>query len=224
MEALDQRVNTLLVEVETAQAIAARRPQFEADVQELSIQLDELKQILPDEKETAEIVRRVEQLAVESDLSIRSFTPQATVAYEFYEDWPIRMSLEGSYNNLGLFSKGWPTSSALSTSIILKSKPSPIRIQTEPSQQLVRPLRLFFWNKEPRARIMHKFFTVAPETIRPDCVALARAPRRTVQYACGARPASGCPRAPGQDGIFDASLQKPIHNPGSLESDNKNLQ
>ena len=143
MEALDQRVNTLLVEVETAQAIAARRPQFEADVQELSIQLDELKQILPDEKETAEIVRRVEQLAVESDLSIRSFTPQATVAYEFYEDWPIRMSLEGSYN------KGWPTSSALSTSIILKSKPSPIRIQTEPSQQLVRPLRLFFWNKEP---------------------------------------------------------------------------
>ena len=27
-------------------------------------------------------------------------------------------------------------------------------------------------------------------------------------------------RAPGQDGIFDASLQKPIHNPGSLESDN----
>ena len=103
MEALDQRVNTLLVEVETAQAIAARRPQFEADVQKLSGQLDELKKVLPDEKETAEIVRRVEQLAVESDLSIRSFTPQATVAYEFYEDWPIRMSLEGSYNNLGLF-------------------------------------------------------------------------------------------------------------------------
>ena len=103
MEALDQRVNTLLAEVETAQAIAARRPQFEADVQELSGQLDELKKVLPDEKETAEIVRRVEQLAVESDLSIRSFTPQATVAYEFYEDWPIRMSLEGSYNNLGLF-------------------------------------------------------------------------------------------------------------------------
>ena len=103
MEALDQRVNELLAEVETAQAIAARRPQFEADVQELSSQLDELKKILPDEKETAEIVRRVEQLAVESDLSIRSFTPQATVAYEFYEDWPIRMSLEGSYNNLGLF-------------------------------------------------------------------------------------------------------------------------
>ncbi len=103
MEGLDRRVSELTAEVETARAVTARLPQFEADVRELQSQLDELKQVLPDEKETAEIVRRVEQLAVESDLSIRSFTPQATVAYEFYEDWPIRMSLEGSYNNLGLF-------------------------------------------------------------------------------------------------------------------------
>jgi len=102
-EAMAQRVSELTAEVETARAVTARLPQFKADVQELSIELDELKKVLPDEKETAEIVRRVEQLAVESDLSIRSFTPQATVAYEFYEDWPIRMSLEGSYNNLGLF-------------------------------------------------------------------------------------------------------------------------
>ena len=103
MEGLGQRVSELTAEVETARAVTARLPQFEADVKELQSQLDELKQVLPNEKETAEIVRRVEQLAVESDLSIRSFTPQATVAYEFYEDWPIRMSLEGSYNNLGLF-------------------------------------------------------------------------------------------------------------------------
>ena len=103
MAALDQRISALTTEVETARAITARLPQFEADVKELQAQLDTLQQVLPDEKETAEIVRRVEQLAVESDLSIRSFTPQATVSYEFYEDWPIRMSLEGSYNNLGLF-------------------------------------------------------------------------------------------------------------------------
>ena len=103
MDSLDQKRSELTAEVETARAVTARLPQFKADVKELQIQLDELKQILPDEKETAEIVRRVEQLAVDSDLSIRSFTPQATVAYEFYEDWPIRMSLEGSYNNLGLF-------------------------------------------------------------------------------------------------------------------------
>ena len=47
---------------------------------------------------------------------------------------------------------------------------------------------------------MHKFSTVPPKTIRPDRVALALAPRRTVLYACGA-----LGRAPGQDGVFGAS-------------------
>ncbi len=90
-------------EVEAGRTVADRLPQFELEVGELESQLDELNQVLPDEKETAEIVRRIEELAVESDLSIRSFTPQATEQHEFYQDWPIRMSLEGSYNNLGLF-------------------------------------------------------------------------------------------------------------------------
>ncbi len=100
---LRERTVQLTDEVEAGRAVADRLPQFELEVGELESQLDELKQVLPDEKETAEIVRRVEELAVESDLSIRSFTPQATEQHEFYQDWPIRMSLEGSYNNLGLF-------------------------------------------------------------------------------------------------------------------------
>ncbi len=69
------------------------------------------------------------------------------------------------------------------------------------------------------ARIMHKFFTAAPKpsalTALPDPQAgTPQAPRRAVQHVCGARPASGCPRAPSQEGVFDASLQKPMHNPG----------
>ena len=49
---------------------------------------------------------------------------------------------------------------------------------------------------------------------RPTCVALGRPPQRTVQYVCGGRPASGCPRAPCQVGAFVASLQEPMHNRG----------
>jgi len=47
---------------------------------------------------------------------------------------------------------------------------------------------------------MHRFSTVPPKTIRPDRVALALAPRRTVQYACGA-----FGRAPCQVGPFVTS-------------------
>jgi len=59
------------------------------------------------------------------------------------------------------------------------------------------------------ARIMHRFFTVAPKPSVLTALPLTRAPRRAVQHAC-----SALGRAPGQDGVFDASLQKPIHNPG----------
>ena len=62
---------------------------------------------------------------------------------------------------------------------------------------------------------MHKFFTVAP---KPSALtALRSLLLLDVPYSTPAVPFG---RAPGQDGIFDASLQKPIHNPGSLESDN----
>ena len=59
------------------------------------------------------------------------------------------------------------------------------------------------------ARIIHKFSTVAPKPSALTALPLARAPRRAVQHACGF-----LGRAPGQDGVFDASIQKPVHNPG----------
>ncbi len=71
---------------------------------------------------------------------------------------------------------------------------------------------------------MHKFFTVAP---KPSALtALRSLGLLDVPYSTPAvtDPQAGAPARLVQDGIFDASLQKPIHNPGSLESDNKNLQ
>ncbi len=47
MDSLDQRVSELTAEVETARAVTARLPQFKVDVQELSIELDELKRFCP---------------------------------------------------------------------------------------------------------------------------------------------------------------------------------
>ncbi len=63
---------------------------------------------------------------------------------------------------------------------------------------------------------MHKFFTVAPKPSALTALPLAQAPRRAVQHACGA-----LGRAPGQDGVFDASLQKPMHNPGWYDPTNR---
>ncbi len=90
-------------EIETAQVTAARLPQFQEEVARQEQALEEKREKLPDEKETAEIVRQIQQLAEDSNLELKSFTPQSTIRYDFYEDWPIQMSIEGSYRNLGLF-------------------------------------------------------------------------------------------------------------------------
>jgi type IV pilus assembly protein PilO len=65
--------------------------------------LPELKRILPPEKEMPDLMRRVQYLAAQSSLAIRDFTPAAVAQREFYMEVPVRLSLDGTYHNLGAF-------------------------------------------------------------------------------------------------------------------------
>ena len=48
-------------------------------------------------------MRKVQSLAAQSNLLIKTFTPGAAVKKEFYQEWPINVEVEGTYHNLGLF-------------------------------------------------------------------------------------------------------------------------
>ena len=51
-----------------------------------------------------DLLRRVQTLATQSNLTIRGFTPAADRdASEMHAEWPIGLELEGNYHNLGLF-------------------------------------------------------------------------------------------------------------------------
>ena len=82
---------------------ARQLPEFQARVAELKRQVDGLRPILPEEKDAAELLRRVNTLARESNLTIRSFKPQAITTRELHAEWPISLELEGTYHNLGMF-------------------------------------------------------------------------------------------------------------------------
>lgn len=100
---LQTKVENLEVQVQKGRLIEERLPEFKQQVRDQEERLNALRRVLPEEKETPEIVRRVEQLATESRLRIKSFTPKKTVRRDFYEDWPILISLEGNYDSLGVF-------------------------------------------------------------------------------------------------------------------------
>jgi type IV pilus assembly protein PilO len=103
LESVKQEIGRLEKESATASDLQLRLNNVETEVSKQRQLLGELEQVLPGQAETAEIIRQIHALAVESQLHIRSFAPGNTTSREVYEEWPILISLEGNYDNLGRF-------------------------------------------------------------------------------------------------------------------------
>ena len=94
---------TLRGEIDRGLATARRLPEFRREVADLQFQLDRLRVVLPAERDVADLLRRVQTTATQSNLTILGFTPQAVVTRELHAEWPIGLQLEGTYHNLGAF-------------------------------------------------------------------------------------------------------------------------
>ncbi len=76
---------------------------FQAEVDDLNNRLEALSSVLPEQQEVAGLLRRLQTFAVQSNLTLRAFRPQAAVTQEMHSEWPIRLQLDGTYHNLGMF-------------------------------------------------------------------------------------------------------------------------
>ena len=65
--------------------------------------MENLRTVLPEQRDVANLLRQVQDLAIRSNLTIQGFTPQAVAPRELHEEWPIRLQFEGTYHNLGMF-------------------------------------------------------------------------------------------------------------------------
>jgi type IV pilus assembly protein PilO len=99
-----RKLDALQADIQKGHVIERRLPQFRAEVAQLEARLDTLKNVLPEEKDMADLLRRLQMLAVRSNLTIRHFKPSPTmVVKELHAEVPIALEFDGSYNNLGLF-------------------------------------------------------------------------------------------------------------------------
>jgi type IV pilus assembly protein PilO len=103
LDAQRKKLAALRVDISQGMTIAQQLPQFRAQVADLETRLDGLKAILPDEKDFADLLRSLQTLAVQSNLTIRVFKPAPVVTKELHAEWPINIELDGTYHNLGLF-------------------------------------------------------------------------------------------------------------------------
>jgi type IV pilus assembly protein PilO len=82
---------------------ARQLPEFEKEVKDLEGRLDSLRAVLPEEKDAADLLRRMQTMATQSNLVIKSFKPAPVITRELHAEWPINLQLEGTYHNLALF-------------------------------------------------------------------------------------------------------------------------
>lgn len=82
---------------------AKKLPEFRAEVGDLEGRLANLKAILPEEKDAADLLNRMQAVAAQSNMTIKGFKPAPTVMKQLHAEWPIALELEGTYHNLATF-------------------------------------------------------------------------------------------------------------------------
>jgi len=98
-----KKLDGMLAEAAKANATARQLKGFQSQVAELTARLDNLRAVLPEEKDVGDLLRRLQTLATQSNLTIRGFKPAPIVQKQTHAEWPIQLELDGTYHNLGLF-------------------------------------------------------------------------------------------------------------------------
>lgn len=121
-------LEALQSDIRNLEVTANKLQEFQREVALREAKLEMLKRILPADKETPELMKKVQDLATQSNLSVKKFNPGATVnrefpiegvpspkpgapppkpgqgqAAEYYQEWPINVDVTGTYHNLGTF-------------------------------------------------------------------------------------------------------------------------
>jgi type IV pilus assembly protein PilO len=97
------KLTALRAEIDKGMRTARQLPAFQAEVTDLERRLESLQAVLPEQKDVADILRRVQGLATQSSLTIQRFTPQAPKQQPLYAELPFKIVAEGRYHDLGAF-------------------------------------------------------------------------------------------------------------------------
>lgn len=92
----EQQVELLRVKKRQLDAI-------EAELVTLTASLSELETIIPQKKETSDILRNIQQMAFDQQLDLVRFAEDRETARDFYTEWPIPIVVNGTYHNLAQF-------------------------------------------------------------------------------------------------------------------------
>jgi type IV pilus assembly protein PilO len=103
MAARKSQLVSLKADITKGLTTAKKLPEFRSQVGDLEARLESLRAVLPEEKDAADLLNRMQTVASQSSLTIKSFKPGATLTKQLHAEWPITLELEGTYHNLAIF-------------------------------------------------------------------------------------------------------------------------
>ncbi len=103
MASRQTQLDALRGDISKGLTTAKKLPEFRQQVTDLEGRLANLKAILPEEKDAADLLNRMQTVAAQSNMTIKGFKPAPTVTKQLHAEWPITLELEGTYHNLAVF-------------------------------------------------------------------------------------------------------------------------
>ena len=97
------QLTAIRAEIQRGLTTANKLADFRAQVTDLEGRLSNLRAILPEEKDAQFLLRQLQTVAAQSNVTIKSFKPSPTVTKTMHAEWPIALELDGTYHSLATF-------------------------------------------------------------------------------------------------------------------------
>ena len=103
IERLEADLQKLQLELQKAEAYAARYDEFKEELRQVDLKLKEALKKLPEKKEIPDLLDQINETVLKAGLIISVFTPTGESPQEFYSEVPVQLQLSGGYHNLAKF-------------------------------------------------------------------------------------------------------------------------
>lgn len=90
--------------IEQGRSAERKLPQFREEVRRLELELEKLRRILPSQRNTEEIIKKMKSLVDQGDFTLRTMTFPALApkGSDPYAEWAISVGIDGRYHDLAI--------------------------------------------------------------------------------------------------------------------------
>jgi type IV pilus assembly protein PilO len=96
-------IEGLNTKLDRARIQRKKLPKVREEKKKVDLQFEAALRLLPNEMEIPELLTKMAELAVESNLDMPNFKPQNNRKKGFYEEVPISLKIRGTYHNVAIF-------------------------------------------------------------------------------------------------------------------------